>query len=160
MSNGIDYTSEELALLHEHFPIGGAKACAKFMPGRSVKSISVKASKLGVKCPKRGGKRMWTAAEVGVLTDHYATGGMKAVRPYLPTRSDESIWSKVFELKLSCAKTTKEFREKMVKAAADRKAAKERAEVDLLTVQQKHRKVGEWKAEPVKAPRSIFEVSA
>lgn len=155
-----EYTTAELAIIREHYPVIGSKGCAKLMQGRSPKAISVKASCLGLKCPKRGGKRIWTTVEVGVLRDRYPKGGMKAVRPYLPFRSDEAISSKVVELGLSAPKTTPEFRKKMAQAAEARRAAKESADVDSWPVVQKWAHFGEWKAEPVNAPRFIFEMQS
>jgi hypothetical protein len=44
------WTSAEVAILREHYPLGGIKAVSELLPTRSVYSIYVKVAKLGIRC--------------------------------------------------------------------------------------------------------------
>lgn len=44
------WSPSEIAILREHYPRGGIKAVVELLPGRSVHSIQVRLSRLGIKC--------------------------------------------------------------------------------------------------------------
>ena len=46
------WTAAEVAILREHYPLGGNKACLPQLPGRSWYAIRVKANKLGLRAPE------------------------------------------------------------------------------------------------------------
>ena len=43
------WTEEEMELIAQHYPTGGALACARFMPSRSLGQIRSKAGREGIK---------------------------------------------------------------------------------------------------------------
>lgn len=46
------WTATEVAILREHYPLGGIKAVSELLPARSVYSIHIKVSKLGIRCQR------------------------------------------------------------------------------------------------------------
>lgn len=60
------YTEEETAILRAIYPVQGVRAVQERLPHRSLISIQVMASKLGVKSPLRNGKP-WSAGETDQL---------------------------------------------------------------------------------------------
>lgn len=51
------WTEEEKAVLREHYPTGGAKACQARLPNRTITTIFQQAGKLGLSAPKQPEKR-------------------------------------------------------------------------------------------------------
>jgi hypothetical protein len=46
------WSQAEMAILREHYPLGGIKAVCEHLPGRSVYSVRVKLHRLGIKCER------------------------------------------------------------------------------------------------------------
>lgn len=56
------WTPAEVAVLREHYPLGGTRAVLDLLPGRSWYAIHVKANKLGLHAPPSDGGRRCTVA--------------------------------------------------------------------------------------------------
>ncbi len=55
------WTDAEMDVLREHYPVGGVAACSPLLPGRSERTIYIKAAKLGLRSNKyRAAPTNWT----------------------------------------------------------------------------------------------------
>lgn len=78
------WTTPEIAIVREHYPVGGVRACMAALPDRTCGSIFQQAAKLGLRSPvesKRGTPRKWYQADM--FSDH----AIRAVYENKPTNS-------------------------------------------------------------------------
>lgn len=155
------YTHQENEIIRKYYVTEGAKGCARRLPGRSTKAITFQAGVLGVRsdCSVRGKGRAWTTAEIGVLKDRYPVDGLAGVTSILVNRTGRAIAMKCSELGIRAPGATTEERRSRAYEANEKAVEKTFAE-DSWPVRQTRVSAGEWKAEPIKAPRSVFEVAA
>ena len=154
------YTREENDIIRKFYKAEGAKGCARRLPGRSTKAITFQAAVLGVRSDRsvRGRGKAWTTAEIGVLQDRCPVSGIAGVAAILVNRTPRAIAMKCCELGIRAPGATTE-QKRAIAFQASLKAS-EKADADCWPVKQTRVDAGKWKAEPVTAPRSVFEVAA
>ena len=68
-----EWSEQEDALMRQHYPVGGLRAVAPFLPGRSSKAVHMRARFLEVR--SHLGPGQWTDSEDAVLREHYTAQG-------------------------------------------------------------------------------------
>jgi hypothetical protein len=89
------WTSSELRLLRELYPVMGLDAVCDVIPERSRESIRVRLSMLKISHP-----RTWTAEQDAVIRDLYPLGGWQAVQGALSNKSKKSIYQRASKLRV------------------------------------------------------------
>lgn len=103
------WTEAELAILREQYPAIGASACAALLPGRTLRSVTLKAHVLGLKAPASTKvpppprADVWTEEQVALLRQHYTAGGINACLPHFPGRTAKALKVKAQKLGLKVA---------------------------------------------------------
>lgn len=145
------YTPEEIAIIREFYPIGGAVLCVKHMKGRTREGVSFRAQMMGIRAPSVGGSPPWTSAQVDILRKNYSKLGVIGTTKLLPGKTQYAVTSMAKRLGIRVQKATAYN----LSLAVDSDEA-----VDSWPPRRVWVPVNEWKAEPVTAPRSVFEVAA
>lgn len=92
------WTPAEDAIIADQYPKDGGTALVERLPGRSAKSIRLRASRLGVTNRKRQPAVEWTAVEDKMIRDLYPTEGSAPIAEQLAGRSAKAIQSRAREL--------------------------------------------------------------
>lgn len=159
----VAYSPAEIDILKEHYEAEGPRAILARLPGRRYQGVATFARSLGLKCDRKVLPKVnlstWSDEEEAVLRKHYPKGGPKECLKHLPGRNYRQVTHRARRLKLKAprGKTPEQL------AALERakvEAQQKKYQAQFVNFVHKWRTVGEWVAEPVKAPRSIFEVTA
>lgn len=101
MAKSPNWTKEEIEILEKNYPILGCNMC-ELLPGRTSKSINVKASRMGLKIEF---DRKWTDLENSILVKLYPDHGTNSITlSAIPNRSADSIRIHASRLGFICNK--------------------------------------------------------
>lgn len=152
------WSADEIELLRIHYQEGGYRQAALHLPHKTDKAIGTRARILGIRRvykpkPTKGLPRAdaWTEAEIAVLQKHYAELGPSGCLPMLPGRSQNSIRIHARKIDLRC-------RPERVRKSEPRPFVPD--DQDDQPIVRVHQPVGAWRAEPVTAVNSIFNLAA
>lgn len=97
------WTTSEVEILKENYPLlGSGRKILELLPGRTSKSINVKASRLGLKVLKVD---TWTTTELNILKELYPKYGTdEKLLLLLPNRSKDSIRCQAVRSNIICNK--------------------------------------------------------
>lgn len=91
------WTDEEMEILEKYYPIEGFE-CAKRLPERTVKAISLKAERCGIYANTgRGNGKRWTEDEIAIIKEHFPSRGRRMAY-LLPGRSKTAVIARAYKL--------------------------------------------------------------
>lgn len=92
------WTDEELAILRARYRTGGAKACAKLLPGRTVVAIRARAEKIGLG-RHQAERVLWTEGESRLLEEAFPADGIACLAKF-PERTKNSVLGRAYRMGL------------------------------------------------------------
>lgn len=101
MAKSPNWTEEEVEILTSKYPeLGSGPEILKFLPGRTSKSVNVKASRMGLKIAFC---RKWQEEELEILKNSYPMYGSSInIQKLLPNRTVEAIKIQAARLGIGC----------------------------------------------------------
>lgn len=163
------YTPQERQILLKHYSSEGPKGCLAMMPGRTYQGIVTFANSLGLKVTpgmRRKPQSIWSAEEDAIVREHYPLGGSIACIPLLPNKHRGQIHSRGNILGLRAPREHTEAQKAAFAIVREERAKRRKMSVEHLNeyesapIVQLWRPVNTWKAEPIPAPRWVFELEA
>lgn len=97
-NKAIPWSNEEVELLTEKYPTATKIELKDMFPNRSIKSITGKAEKLGLKKTGDLAVNSWTDNEENIIKDYYSDTSKEGMMKLLPSRTWQQIQSKASKL--------------------------------------------------------------